>query len=94
MDDCTGHFGECPATFNLVHSLCATCLYLFQELHSAFTGYIKLELPVFHIGYFKTMMKTLQCICKSCSKVLLLPDDRQRFLKYVVAPNNARCAGR
>ena len=34
-------------------------------------GHIKLWLPVFHIGYWKSMLSTLQCICKSCSSILL-----------------------
>ena len=40
-------------------------------------GYIKLELPVFHIGYFKNTVQILQCICKACSRVLL-PDEERR----------------
>ncbi len=27
-------------------------------------GYIDLELPVFHIGFFRTTINMLQCICK------------------------------
>lgn len=27
-------------------------------------GYIKLALPVFHIGYFRPTINMLQCICK------------------------------
>ncbi len=27
-------------------------------------GYIKLALPVFHIGYFRHILAILQCICK------------------------------
>lgn len=44
-------------------------------------GYIKLELPVFHIGYFKNTVQLLQCICKSCSRVLLKESDRQQWLR-------------
>jgi DNA-directed RNA polymerase III subunit RPC1 len=29
-------------------------------------GYIKLVLPVFHIGYFKAIIAILQEICKVC----------------------------
>lgn len=29
-------------------------------------GYIKLVLPVFHIGYFKAIISILQEICKVC----------------------------
>ena len=44
-------------------------------------GYVKLELPVFHIGYMKATLGILQCICKGCSHVLLDADDRRKFLK-------------
>ena len=44
-------------------------------------GYIQLHLPVFHIGYFKNTREILQCICKSCSRVLLQDAERQRFLR-------------
>lgn len=44
-------------------------------------GYIKLELPVFHIGYLKAVHAILQCICKTCSHVLLEVEERRKFLK-------------
>lgn len=40
-------------------------------------GFLRLELPVFHIGFFKATMTTLQCICKTCAR-LLLPEDQIR----------------
>jgi DNA-directed RNA polymerase III subunit RPC1 len=42
-------------------------------------GYIDLELPVFHVGYFRTTIVILQTICKTCSKVLLSDQDRLSF---------------
>lgn len=47
-------------------------------------GYIKLEFPVFHIGFFKALYDVLQCICKNCGRVLLSEMDRERFLKQVL----------
>ncbi len=44
-------------------------------------GYIKLWLPVFHIGYFKSTITTLQCICKTCSSILLTEEDYRKFLR-------------
>jgi hypothetical protein len=44
-------------------------------------GYIRLWLPVFHIGYLKSTLVTLQCICKTCSAVLLPAEERRKFLK-------------
>jgi DNA-directed RNA polymerase III subunit RPC1 len=49
-------------------------------------GYIKLELPVFHIGYFKAIIEILQSICKECSRVLLGPEERENFLKRIQDP--------
>ncbi|XP_041970102.1 DNA-directed RNA polymerase III subunit RPC1 [Aricia agestis] len=47
-------------------------------------GYIELALPVFHVGYFRSIITILQTICKTCAKVML-PDVikrsfRRRFL--------------
>ncbi|CAE6465940.1 unnamed protein product [Rhizoctonia solani] len=50
-------------------------------------AYIKLVLPVFHIGYFKHTIGILQAICKSCARVLLDESDRRIFLKRFRRPN-------
>ncbi|TCD69172.1 hypothetical protein EIP91_008468 [Steccherinum ochraceum] len=50
-------------------------------------AYIKLALPLFHIGYFKHTISILQCICKSCSRVLLDESDRRSYLKRFRRPN-------
>jgi DNA-directed RNA polymerase III subunit RPC1 len=49
-------------------------------------GYIKLELPVFHIGYFKNIISILQCVCKKCSRVLMNDDDAAVYLKRYRSP--------
>ena len=43
-------------------------------------GHVRLHLPVFHIGYVKEILNILKVICKSCSRVLLPPASRARFL--------------
>ena len=50
-------------------------------------GHISLELPVFHVGFFKATLTTLQNICKYCSKVLLNPNRRDEFLKKFRNPH-------
>ncbi|XP_077989635.1 DNA-directed RNA polymerase III subunit RPC1-like [Glandiceps talaboti] len=50
-------------------------------------GFIDLELPVFHIGYFRSVISILQVICKTCSKVLLPYDDRKTFLDMLKKPS-------
>lgn len=44
-------------------------------------GYVQLELPVFHIGYFKTVLAILQCICKSCASLMLSEEDKRNYLR-------------
>ena len=44
-------------------------------------GYIQLELPLFHAGYFRHTLTILQCICKKCSRVLLPLADRDDYLR-------------
>ncbi|KDQ65120.1 hypothetical protein JAAARDRAFT_28779 [Jaapia argillacea MUCL 33604] len=50
-------------------------------------AYIKLIVPVFHIGYFKHTIGILQCICKTCARVLLEEPDRRAYLKRFRRPN-------
>ena len=63
-------------------SECQTCGKRLADCTGHF-GYIKLELPVFHIGFFKAILDILQCICKSCSRVLLGEDDRRKYLRMI-----------
>ena len=49
-------------------------------------GHIKLELPVFHIGYQKALVAVLQCICKTCSRVLLPGHERQKLQRQLQHP--------
>jgi DNA-directed RNA polymerase III subunit RPC1 len=44
-------------------SLCATCNNKMKECVGHY-GYIRLVLPVFHIGFLKHVISILQCICK------------------------------
>jgi len=44
-------------------------------------GYIQLELPVFHVGYFRHTLVILQCICKKCSRILLPEGKRSLYLR-------------
>ena len=59
-------------------AVCGTCNKGLNECVGHF-GYIDLELPVFHVGYFKATITILQTICKSCSRVLLPADKRKNF---------------
>ena len=46
-------------------------------------GFIKLALPVFHVGYFRHTVAVLQVVCKGCSRVLLSEEDRERRMARV-----------
>lgn len=66
-------------------STCATCKRRLQDCAGHF-GYIRFALPVFHIGFIKHTLNLLQCICKSCSRILLNDVDRQATLRRMRNP--------
>lgn len=59
---------------------CKTCGQKLADCAGHF-AYLKLELPVFHVGYFKNTVQLLQCICKACSRILLPEEERRKMLK-------------
>ena len=61
-------------------STCATCKRKLTDCAGHY-GYIRLALPVYHIGFIKHTLNILQCICKTCSRVQLPDLDRTAFLK-------------
>ena len=75
---------------------CETCGMRMTDCPGHF-GFIKLELPVLHIGYLKQTVAVLQCICKTCSRILLPPKERLKFRKALLHPltqsDNVRRAG-
>uniref|UniRef100_A0A7S2W5D7 DNA-directed RNA polymerase subunit n=1 Tax=Mucochytrium quahogii TaxID=96639 RepID=A0A7S2W5D7_9STRA len=66
-------------------SECSTCGKKLVDCTGHF-GYIQLELPVFHIGYYKAIQAVLHSICKTCSRVLLDPAPREKFLAQMQNP--------
>ncbi|XP_068111539.1 DNA-directed RNA polymerase III subunit RPC1 isoform X3 [Hyperolius riggenbachi] len=52
-------------------------------------GYLDLELPCFHVGYFKAVIGILQMICKTCSHIMLTADERKQFLDLLKRPGLA-----
>ncbi|KAF9809781.1 hypothetical protein SFRURICE_000262 [Spodoptera frugiperda] len=49
-------------------------------------GYIQLALPVFHVGYFRSIITILQTICKNCSRVMLPAPLRRNYLRKFMNP--------
>eukprot|EP00537_Pseudo-nitzschia_pungens_P000576 CAMPEP_0172366942 /NCGR_PEP_ID=MMETSP1060-20121228/17645_1 /TAXON_ID=37318 /ORGANISM="Pseudo-nitzschia pungens, Strain cf. cingulata" /LENGTH=1400 /DNA_ID=CAMNT_0013090977 /DNA_START=167 /DNA_END=4369 /DNA_ORIENTATION=+ len=66
-------------------STCATCKKKLQDCAGHF-GYIRLALPVFHIGYLRHTLQILQCVCKTCSRILLDNSEREQFLAKMRNP--------
>jgi DNA-directed RNA polymerase III subunit RPC1 len=50
-------------------------------------GYVDLEYPVFHVGFFRLVIQMLQCICKSCAGTLLTGEQKEGFLRQLHNPN-------
>lgn len=65
---------------------CTTCHGNLATCHGHF-GHIRLALPVFHVGYFKQIIRVLQCICKSCGAILLDQENKRKFLAELRRPN-------
>eukprot|EP00931_Biecheleriopsis_adriatica_P023570 TRINITY_DN14859_c1_g1_i1.p1 TRINITY_DN14859_c1_g1~~TRINITY_DN14859_c1_g1_i1.p1 ORF type:complete len:1545 (+),score=399.75 TRINITY_DN14859_c1_g1_i1:144-4778(+) len=70
-----GRMGTCSKT-----DICTTCGKRFEDCVGHF-GHINLVMPVYHVGYLKQVYQVMQCICKACSRVLLQPELRERYLK-------------
>eukprot|EP01114_Cavostelium_apophysatum_P019234 TRINITY_DN6142_c0_g1_i1.p1 TRINITY_DN6142_c0_g1~~TRINITY_DN6142_c0_g1_i1.p1 ORF type:complete len:1415 (-),score=417.97 TRINITY_DN6142_c0_g1_i1:165-4409(-) len=70
---------------NEKNGTCETCGQKFVDCIGHF-GHIKLELPVYHVGYMKATITTLNCICKRCARILLPEADRQTFLRRMRSP--------
>lgn len=67
-------------------STCATCKRKLVDCAGHY-GYIRLALPVFHIGFLRHTLHILQCVCKTCSRVMLSEHDRQVHLKQMRNPH-------
>ncbi|CAB0042436.1 unnamed protein product [Trichogramma brassicae] len=65
---------------------CATCGKTNAQCMGHF-GYVDLEFPVFHAGYFRLTINILQTICKKCSHVLLSREDKIKFLAAINKPD-------
>ena len=71
--------------------ICETCGKITRLCPGHF-GYIELEMPCFHIGYFKHVVHILQCVYKTCSRVLLSEEDQEvhrQKLKECVSDSRA-----
>nr|CAI5817142.1 unnamed protein product [Callosobruchus analis] len=67
-------------------SPCQTCGKDINECVGHF-GYVDLELPVFHVGYFRSIITILQTICKDCASVMMSEEEKQVFRIRLSNPN-------
>ena len=67
-------------------SECATCHGNLASCHGHF-GHVRLALPVFHVGYFKSTIQILQCICKTCGCILLDEAEKRKYLSELRRPH-------
>lgn len=63
---------------NQKNVVCPTCDKKIENCPGHF-GYIRLNLPIFHIGFFKAVLDILKCVCKNCGRLLLKDEDRIRY---------------
>lgn len=49
---------------------CETCMASLADCPGHF-GHLELAKPVFHIGFFKTVLSLMRCVCFNCSKILV-----------------------
>jgi DNA-directed RNA polymerase II subunit RPB1 len=55
--------------------LCETCKSNFTDCPGHF-GHIKLEKPMYHVGFIEVCRKILRCICFNCSQLLISKDRK------------------
>ncbi|KAI6216279.1 DNA-directed RNA polymerase subunit [Aphelenchoides besseyi] len=65
---------------------CETCGQKTEECVGHF-GYLNLEYPVYHVGFFRLIIQVLQCICKKCACTLLVSDEKQKFVRQILTLN-------
>lgn len=49
---------------------CETCMANMAECPGHF-GHLELAKPMFHIGFMKTVLTIMRCVCFNCSKILV-----------------------
>lgn len=58
---------------------CDTCTANMAECPGHF-GHLELAKPMFHIGFLKTVLSIMRCVCFNCSKILA--DEVKFFVRF------------
>ncbi|KYK64631.1 DNA-directed RNA polymerase III RPC1, partial [Toxoplasma gondii TgCatPRC2] len=64
---------------NKSDSRCQTCGHTLLQC-TGHWGYMDLQAPVYHVGYFKYVLQILYCICKTCAALLQPPEQKEKLL--------------
>jgi DNA-directed RNA polymerase III subunit RPC1 len=67
------------------NEICATCGLPTEEC-VGHPGHIQLALPVFHAGYFTTVIRVCRTICKRCAHVLLSEEEKAYYTQKLQSP--------
>lgn len=62
---------------------CETCMAGMAECPGHF-GHLELAKPMFHIGFIKTVLSIMRCVCFNCSKILADEVHGPHFLGLAV----------
>ena len=81
----TGGLADPRMGCNSKDSKCYTCLGTVNSC-PGHSGVIKLNSPVYHIGFIKVVKKILESVCHKCSRYRLTPDD-PRYSRLLHAKN-------
>ncbi|RYR37877.1 hypothetical protein Ahy_A09g042792 [Arachis hypogaea] len=69
---------------------CATCTADMAECPGHF-GHLELAKPMFHVGFLKTVLTVMRCVCFNCSKILAREDKKfEQALKIGNAKNRLK----
>jgi DNA-directed RNA polymerase III subunit RPC1 len=66
------------------NDICGTCGLPTEEC-VGHPGHIQLALPVFHAGYFSTVMRICRTICKRCARVLLSDEEKAYYTQRMAS---------
>lgn len=68
---------------------CDTCTANMAECPGHF-GHLELAKPMFHIGFMKTVLSIMRCVCFNCSKILVdeVPQASINHLMPVIIRQN------
>ncbi|AEE86573.1 DNA-directed RNA polymerase II subunit 1 [Arabidopsis thaliana] len=66
---------------------CETCMANMAECPGHF-GYLELAKPMYHVGFMKTVLSIMRCVCFNCSKILA--DEEEHKFKQAMKIKNPK----